>query len=86
MNIMIQDFPMLLEYKKLEFNKNLNVSKIENLLSVYHDSDSFGAENQKLESILNHKDLKPFGLNEKTWKTANFDGKICIEEIVQIIN
>ncbi len=31
-------------------------------------------------------ELNPFGLNEKIWKTANFDGKIRIDQIINIIN
>ena len=57
--MLTRDFPMLIEYQKIDLSEFMNISNIENSMSILKDSQIDIKSN--IEQILYFEELEPFG-------------------------
>ena len=60
--MLTRDFPMLIEYQKIDLSEFMNISNIENSMSILKDSQIDIKSN--IEQILYFDELEPFGSDE----------------------
>ena len=60
--MLTRDFPMLIEYQKIDLSEFMNISNIENSMSILKDSQIDIKSN--IEQILYFEELEPFGSDE----------------------
>ena len=60
--MLTRDFPMLIEYQKIDLSEFMNISNIENSMSILKDSLIDIKSN--IEQILYFDELEPFGSDE----------------------